>query len=281
MSRCCRRLTRELRTNVSLRVEATSSPDVFVIAGRGELHLSILVETMRREQFEFQVSRPAPVTKVVDGKLCEPYEILNVSTRDEYVGVLAKYLSAHLAQLRDMRYAEDGYVHMEYKIPTRGLIGFNAFFLRTTRGDGVKNSAFTSFEPMTGEIRAERGGVLVASERGVAVTYGLLNAQGRGNTFIDPGTTVYEGMIVGSHSRDGDIEINVCKEKKLTNIRSSTADIAKRLNGTVRLSLEDALAFISDNELVEITPQSFRLRKMDLLALDRKRQRRDGARGRD
>ena len=275
------RLMRELRTNVSLRVEATPSPDVFVIAGRGELHLSILVETMRREQFEFQVSRPAPVTKVVDGKLCEPYEILNVSTRDEYVGVLAKYLSAHLAQLRDMRYDEDGYVHMEYKIPTRGLIGFNAFFLRTTRGDGVKNSAFTSFEPMTGEIRAERGGVLVASEGGVAVTYGLLNAQGRGNTFIDPGTTVYEGMIVGSHSRDGDIEINVCKEKKLTNIRSSTADIAKRLNGTVRLSLEDALAFISDNELVEITPQSFRLRKMDLSAVDRKRQRRDGARGRD
>jgi GTP-binding protein len=134
---------------------------------------------------------------------------------------------------------------------------------------------------MRGEIRAERGGVLVASEGGVAVTYGLLNAQGRGNTFIDPGTTVYEGMIVGSHSRDGDIEINVCKEKKLTNIRSSTADIAKRLNGTVRLSLEDALAFISDNELVEITPQSFRLRKMDLSAVDRKRQRRDGARGRD
>ena len=144
------RLMRELRTNVSLRVEATPSPDVFVVAGRGELHLSILVETMRREQFEFQVSRPAPVTKVIDGDLCEPYEILNVSTRDEHVGVLSEYLSAHMAQLRDMRYAENGYVHMEYKIPTRGLIGFNAFFLRTTRGDGVKSSAFTSYEPMRG-----------------------------------------------------------------------------------------------------------------------------------
>ena len=144
------RLMRELRTNVSLRVEATPSPDVFVVTGRGELHLSILVETMRREQFEFQVSRPAPVTKVIDGDLCEPYEILNVSTRDEHVGVLSEYLSGHMAQLRDMRYAENGYVHMEYKIPTRGLIGFNAFFLRTTRGDGVKSSAFTSYEPMRG-----------------------------------------------------------------------------------------------------------------------------------
>ncbi len=275
------RLMRELRTNVGLRVETTSSPDVFVIAGRGELHLSILVETMRREQFEFQVSRPAPVTKFVDGTLCEPYEILNFSTRDEYVGVLTEYLSTHMGQLRDMRYADDGYVHMEYKIPTRGLIGFNASFLRTTRGDGVKSSAFTSFEPMRGEIKAKRGGVLVASEAGEAVTYGLLNAQSRGNTFIDPGTTVYEGMVIGSHSRDGDIGINVCKEKKLTNVRSSYADIAKRLNATIRLSLEDALAFISDNELVEITPQSFRLRKMELSAVARKRQRRNGARGRD
>ena len=275
------RLMRELRTNVSLRVETTPSPDAFVVAGRGELHLSILVETMRREQFEFQVSRPAPVTKVIDGKIYEPYEILNVSTHEEYVGVLTEYLSAHMAELRDMRYADNGDVHMEYKIPTRGLIGFNAFFLRTTRGDGVKSSIFTSYELMEGEIKSQGGGVLVASERGVAVTYGLLNAQGRGETFIDPGAMVYEGMIVGSHRRDGDIEINVCKRKKLTNIRSSTADVARRLNATVRLSLEEALAFISDDELVEVTPQNLRLRKMELRALDRKRQRRDGARARD
>ncbi len=275
------RLFRELRTNVSLQVEQTSSSDVFVVAGRGELHLSILVETMRREQFEFQVSRPEPVTKVIDGKIYEPYEILNISTNEEYVGALTEYLSGRLAQLRDMRYDENGYVHMEYKIPTRGLIGFNSFFLRTCRGDGLKSSIFTAYEPMEGEIKAQPGGVLVASERGVAVTYGLLNAQGRGETFVDPGTQVYEGMIVGSHRREGDIEINVCKEKKLTNMRSSTADVAKRLNATVIMSLEEALEFISDDELLEVTPMNYRLRKMDLSALDRKRTRRDGVRARD
>ncbi len=275
------RLFRELRTNVSLQVEPTSSSDIFVVAGRGELHLSILVETMRREQFEFQVSRPEPVTKVVDGKIHEPYEILNISTNDEYVGALTEYLSGRLAQLRDMRYDDNGYVHLEYKIPTRGLIGFNSFFLRTCRGDGLKSSIFTSYEPMEGEIKGLPGGVLVASERGTAVTYGLLNAQGRGDTFIYPGTDVYEGMIIGSHRREGDIEINVCKEKKLTNMRSSTADVAKRLNATVIMSLEEALEFISDDELVEVTPQNFRLRKMDLSALDRKRTRRDGVRTRD
>ena len=275
------RLLRELRTNVSLRVETTPSADLFVVAGRGELHLSILVETMRREQYEFQVSRPTPVTKEIDSRIYEPYEILNISAREEYVGVLTEYLAAHLAQLRDMRYGENGYVHMEYKIPTRGLIGFNAFFLRTTRGDGVKSSMFTSYELMQGEIKSQRSGALVASEGGVAVTYGLLNAQGRGDTFIDPGARVYEGMVVGCHRRDGDIEINVCKEKKLTNMRSSTADVAKRLNATVRMSLEESLEFISDDELVEVTPLNLRLRKMDLSAHDRKRQRRDGARTRD
>ena len=275
------RLMRELRTNVSLRVDATPSADVFVVAGRGELHLSILVETMRREQFEFQVSRPTPVTKVIDGKVYEPYEILNISAHDEYVGVLTEYLSTHLAQLRDMRYDENGYVHLEYKMPTRGLIGFNAFFLRTTRGDGVKSSFFTSYEPMEGEIRSQRDGSLVASEGGVAVTYGLLNAQGRGDTFIEAGAMVYAGMIVGSHRREGDIEINVCKEKKLTNMRSSTSEVTKRLNATVRMSLEEALSFISDDELLEVTPLNLRLRKAELSALDRKRSRRDGARSRD
>ena len=275
------RLMRELRTNVSLRVEGTSSPDVFVVSGRGELHLAILVETMRREQFEFQVSRPAPVTRMIDGKIHEPYEILNIIVREECVGTVTEHLSANLAQLRDMRYDDNGYVHMEYKMPTRGLIGFNSFFLRTTRGDGTKNSVFTSYEPMEGEIKSQRGGALVASEGGIAVTYGLLNAQGRGDTFIDPGTLVYEGMMVGSQRREADIEVNVCKEKKLTNMRSSTADVAKRLNATVRMSLEESLAFIEDDELVEVTPQSLRLRKMDLSALDRKRHRRDGARARD
>ncbi len=275
------RLMRELRTNVSLRVEPTTSPDVFVVAGRGELHLSILVETMRREQYEFQVSRPTPVNKVIDGKTCEPYEILNVTTHEDYMGPLTEYLSAHMAQTRDMRYSGDGYVHLEYEIPTRGLIGFNAFFNRITRGDGVKSSIFTSYQPMEGEIKSRRSGVLVASEDGVAVVYGLLNAQGRGDTFIDQGFRVYEGMIVGSHPREGDLEINVCKEKKLTNMRSSTADVAKRLKATITMSLEEALAYITDDELLEVTPQNLRLRKMELSALDRKRHRRDGSRSRD
>ena len=268
------RLLRELRTNVSLRVEPTSSPDLFVVAGRGELHLSILVETMRREGYEFQVSRPTPVTKVIDGTVHEPYEILNVSTSEEYIGILTEYLTSNMGQLRDMRYGDDGYVHLEYTIPTRGLIGFNSFFLRTTRGNGVQSSTFSSYEPMTGEIRPQHSGVLVASDGGVAVTYGLLNAQGRGDTFIDPGEAVYPGMIVGSHRRQGDIEINVCKEKKLTNIRSSTADIAKRLKATMAMSLDESLAFISDDELVEVTPRSLRLRKMELSATGRRRQRR-------
>ncbi len=272
------RLMRELRTNVSLRVENTPHPDVFVVAGRGELHLSILVENMRREQFEFQVSRPAPITKVIEGKVHEPYEILNVSVQDECVGLLTEYLSTALGQLRDMRYDDNGYVHMEYKIPTRGLIGFNSFFLRTTRGDGSQTSAFTSWEPMEGQIKSRRGGALVASEGGVAVTYGLLNAQGRGDTFIDPGAMVYEGMIIGSHRRENDIEINVCKEKKLTNMRSSTAEVTKRLNATMKMSLEEALAFIEDDELVEATPQTLRLRKKELSSLNRKRHRRDGGR---
>ena len=274
------RLMRELRTNVSLRVETTPSPDVFVVAGRGELHLSILVETMRREQFEFQVSRPTPVTKTVEGKTHEPHEILNLTTREDFVGALTEYLAGHLAQMRDMRYGDNGYVDMEYKIPTRGLIGFNSFFLRTTRGDGVQSSRFECYEPMAGEIKTQRGGALVASEGGPAVTYGLLNAQRRGDTFIDPGTQVYEGMVVGCRRQEGDLEINVCKEKKLTNMRSSTADVAERLNATVRLSLEESLEFIADDELVEVTPANLRLRKMELSAHDRKRQRRDGARSR-
>ena len=275
------RLMRELRTNVSLQVEDTSSPDVFVVAGRGELHLSILVETMRREQYEFQVSRPTPVNKVIDGKIHEPYEILNITTHEDYLGPLTEYLSAHMAQNRNMRYSGDGYVHLEYEMPTRGLIGFNAFFNRITRGDGVKSSTFSSYRPMEGEIISRRSGVLVASENGVAVVYGLLNAQGRGDTFIDQGVRVYEGMIVGSHPREGDIEINVCKEKKLTNMRSSTADVAKRLKATINMSLEEALAFIADDELLEVTPENLRLRKMELYALDRKRHRRDGSRPRD
>ena len=268
------RLMQELRTNVSLRVETTAAPEVFLVSGRGELHLSILVETMRREGFEFQVSRPEPVTKVVDGRVHEPYEHLSITTKEEYLGALTEYLSGRLAQLTNMKYDDAGNVSMDYRIPTRGLIGFTSYFLRTTRGNGVKSSVFIGYEPMKGEIRTTTTGVLVAHEPGVAVTYGLLNAQGRGDTFIDPGSKVYEGMIVGMHRREGDIPINVCKEKKLTNMRSSTADVTKRLNATVRFSLEDALDFISTDELVEVTPQNFRMRKRELTTLDRAKKRR-------
>ena len=272
------RLLRELRTNVSLRVESTSSPDEFLVSGRGELHLAILIETMRREQYEFQVSRPEPVTRVVDGRVYEPYEHLTIDTNKEFIGELTETLSDRRAELANMKYDDAGNVRLEYNIPTRGLIGFSTFFLRTVRGSGVENSVFTGYRLMEGEIKSDVSGVLMASESGVAVTYGLLNAQGRGDTFIEPGTPVYTGMIVGMHSREDDIAINVCKEKKLTNMRSSTADIAKRLNPRVNMSLEEALAFISSDELVEVTPQNFRMRKRKLSAVGRLRQRREVSR---
>ena len=274
------RLMNELRTNVSLRVETTDTTDVFLVSGRGELHLSILVETMRREGFEFQVSKPEPVTRVVDGKVHEPYERLNITTKDEFIGALTEYLSGRLAQLVDMKYDDAGNVDLEYLIPTRGLIGFTSFFLRTTRGNGLQSSAFTEYRRMEGEIKSANTGVLVAWEAGVAVTYGLLNAQGRGDTFIDPGTPVYEGMIVGTHRREGDIPINVCKEKHLTNMRSSTADITRRLNATVRMSLDEALDFIASDELVEVTPQNYRMRKKVLSTSGRSRHRASSARDR-
>ena len=272
------RLLRELRTNVSLRVESTSSPDEFLVSGRGELHLSILVEMMRREQFEFQVSKPEPVTKIVDGRVHEPFEHLIIDTREEFIGALTESLSDRLAQLINMNNDGSGEVRLEYKIPTRGLIGFRSFLLRATRGNGIMNSVFTGYEPMEGVVKSTTAGVLVASEGGTAITFGLLNAQGRGSTFIEPGTQVYEGMIVGMHSRDEEIAINVCKEKKLTNMRSSTADIAKRLSPSVKMSLEESLDFIASDELVEVTPKNYRMRKKELSGGARQRQRRGGAR---
>jgi GTP-binding protein len=267
------RLLRELRTNVSLRVEETASPDEFLVSGRGELHLAILVENMRREDYEFQVSRPVPVTKVVDGSVHEPYEQLTVHTREEFIGPLSESLAERLAQMTDMDNDGNGNVKMEYLVPTRGLIGFRSYFLRATRGNGVIDNRFVEYRPMRGEVRSAFSQSLVASEPGVAVTYGLLNAQGRGSTFVEPGTPVYEGMIVGMHPKEDDIVINVCREKKLTNMRSSTADVAKRLSPSVKLSLEEALEFIANDELVEVTPLNYRLRKKVLAAGVRLRQR--------
>jgi GTP-binding protein len=255
------RLYKELETNLSLRVQDTDSPDTFLVKGRGELHLAILIETMRREGYEFEVSRPEAITKVVNGTVVEPVEALALDIRDEYVGILTEMLSKRGAQMTDMR--KDGHdnVHLEFHIPTKGLIGFRSAFLTATRGEGIMNSTFLGYEAWHGDITSTRNGALVASEQGVAVTYGLNNAQGRGLTLIEPGTPVYEGMIVGVNSRPQDIAINVCKEKKKTNIRSSTSDISIKLTPSVQLSLEQAIDFINRDELVEVTPENVRLRK--------------------
>ncbi|MDM7999472.1 MAG: EF-Tu/IF-2/RF-3 family GTPase, partial [Dehalococcoidia bacterium] len=265
------RLYKELETNISLRVEETDSPDVFLVSGRGELHLAILVETMRREGYEFQVSKPEAITKVVAGVLLEPVELLEIETVSEYVGILTELLSKRQARLTDMRHDGQGNVHMAFRVPTRGLIGFRGAFLTATRGEGVMNTLLLGYEPWAGEIVSTRSGALVAAAEGVAVTYGLNNAQGRGVTFIEPGTLVYEGMIVGLNSRGNDLPVNVCKEKKQTNIRSSTSDIAIKLAPPVKMSLEQALDFINDDELVEVTPQNIRLRKKLLTQHERLR----------
>ena len=265
------RLCKELETNLSLRVQDTDSPDTFLVKGRGELHLAILIETMRREGYEFEVSKPEAITKVINGELMEPMEVLTLDTKEEYIGVLTEMLSKRQAQLTDMRNDGRDNVHLEFRVPTKGLIGFRSAFLTATRGEGIMNTNFLGYEAWHGDIASTRNGALVASEQGVAVTYGLNNAQGRGITFIEPNTPVYEGMIVGLNSRPQDIAINVCKEKKKTNVRSSTADIAVRLAPPVKLSLEQAIDFINKDELVEVTPENIRLRKKLLTQAQRLR----------
>lgn len=255
------RLYHELEKNIALQVHDTDSADVFLVAGRGELHLAILIETMRREGYEFQVSKPEAITKVVDGKLLEPVEALTIDTTEAYIGVLTEILSNRQAQLTNMHNDGKGNVRLEFRIPTRGLIGFTSAFLTSTRGEAIMNTLFLGYEPCYGDIGSDRNGALVSAASGVAVTYGLNHAQGRGITFIEPGTHVYEGMIVGLNPRDQDLAVNVCKEKKQTNVRSSTSDIAVKLTPAVKLSLEQSLDFIKDDELVEVTPKSLRLRK--------------------
>ena len=255
------RLNDELLTNVGLRVQDTGSADVFLVAGRGELHLSILIEIMRREGSEFQVSKPEAIVKVIDGQKFEPYEELEVDVAEDAIGAITENLSTRLAQMKDMKSDGQGHVRMKFRIPTRGLIGFRSFFLKATRGNGVLNSVFTGYEPLKGTLKSVRMGALVAAETGIAVTYGLNNAQQRGQTFVEPATPVYEGQVVGLHARDTDLVVNVCKEKKMTNIRSSTSDIAVKLSPPLRMSLEEALDFIEDDEVIEVTPKNMRLRK--------------------
>ena len=267
------RLYRELETNVSLRVADSVSADEFIVSGRGELHLSILIETMRREGYEFQVSRPEVITKEIDGKRHEPVEELVIDTFEEFIGPISENLAWRLAKVTNMHHDGRGGVRLEYRIPTRGLIGFRNQFLTLVKGNGASSTIFLGYEPWFGPMGSPRNGVLIASEQGVALTYGLNNAQQRGETFIEPGTAVYEGMIVGLNGRPDDLVVNVCKEKKQTNVRSSTSDIAVRLTPAVILSLEQSLDFINGDELVEITPQSIRLRKRFLSQNERARNR--------
>jgi GTP-binding protein len=267
------RLYRELETNVSLRVEDGTSADEFVVSGRGELHLAVLIETMRREGYELQVSRPEVITRDVDGKVMEPVERLIIDTREQYIGVISETLALRKARMTNMVHDGHGNVRLEYAIPTRGLIGFRNAFLTLTQGNGAANSLLIGYEPWYGTIGTARNGALIASETGVAMTYGLNNAQERGQTFIEPGTAAYEGMIVGLNQRPADLVVNVCKEKKQTNVRSSTADIAVRLTPAVKLSLEQSLDFINADELVEVTPQTIRLRKRLLTQNERARAR--------
>jgi GTP-binding protein len=268
------RLYRELETNVSLRVEDGNSADEFIVSGRGELHLSVLIESMRREGYEFQVSRPEVITKEDEnGRVLEPVEHLVIDTRDDYIGVLTETLAVRKAQLLNMVSDGSGNVRLEYRIPTRGLIGFRNAFLTLTQGNGAMSSLLVGYEPWLGKIGTNRMGALIASETGISVTYGLNNAQQRGDTFIEPGTPVYEGMIVGLNKRPDDMAVNVCKEKQKTNIRSSASDIAVRLTPPVIMSLEQCLDFINNDELVEVTPKTIRLRKHYLTQHDRARNR--------
>jgi GTP-binding protein len=263
------RLLRELESNVSLRVEETESADEFLVAGRGELHLAILVETLRREGYEFSVSRPEVITHDVDGQTHEPIEHLVVDTIEEYVGPISELLGKRLGRLEHMNHDGHGGLRMEFRVPTRGLIGLRGLLLTATRGHSVMASRLLGYEPWQGPIGVTRNGVLVASETGVVTSFAMAAAQERAQTFVEPQAQVYEGMLVGVNSRPEDMAFNITKEKKQSNVRSSTSDITVRLTPSIKLSLEQALDFIEPDELVEVTPAAFRMRKRILKADER------------
>jgi GTP-binding protein len=248
-----------------------------LVSGRGELHLAVLIESMRREGYELEVSRPEAILKRVEGELMEPVERLTVDVREEYVGAVTEALGRRRGEMVEIAYDDSGGVRLEYVIPTRGLIGFRNSFLTLTGGTGLIASLAIGYRPWAGDLRDQRNGALVASSAGTTLTYGLANAQERGVTFVEPGEEVYEGMIVGIQRRAGDMRVNVCREKKQSNVRSSTADIAVRLTPATRLSLEQALDFLADDELLEVTPAHFRLRKRYLTEVDQARARRQRA----
>jgi GTP-binding protein len=268
------RLLRELKVNLGLRVEETDSAERFVVSGRGELHLAILIETIRREGYEFEVSRPEAIIKVVDGRAMEPVERVTLDVSEEHVGAVSEALGRRRGEMVDIAYGEAGSVRLDYVVPTRGLIGFRNAFLTLTRGTGIMGSIGIGHRPWAGELGTQRNGALTASSGGKALTYGLGNVQLRGTTFIEPGEEVYEGMIVGIQRRTGDMSVNVCREKKQSNVRSSTADIAVQLTPASRLSLEQSLDFLADDELLEVTPKNLRLRKRYLTEVEQARARR-------
>ncbi|HET7513480.1 MAG TPA: translational GTPase TypA, partial [Gaiella sp.] len=263
------RLEQELVGNVSLRVVATERPDAWEVQGRGELQLAVLVELMRREGFELTVGKPEVVTREVDGKVHEPVERVSVDVPEDYVGVLTQLFALRKGRMENMVNHGTGWVRMEVVVPARGLIGFRTEFLTETRGTGILHHVFDRYEPWHGELRTRPSGSLVADRRGPTTTFALLNLQERGSLFVGPGVEVYEGMVVGENARAEDLDVNATKEKKLTNIRSSTAEELVRLIPPRPLSLEQALEFIRDDECVEVTPASIRLRKVELSASKR------------
>jgi GTP-binding protein len=265
------RLYRELESNVSLRVEDTDSPDAFQVSGRGELHLSILIENMRREGYELQVSKPKVIYKKIAGELHEPMELLTVDVPEEAVGTVMENLSSRKAEMLNMCPNGRGQTRLEFNIPARGLIGFRSEFMTITRGYGILNHIFNGYSPAKGEIAARYQGALIAFETGEATTYGLLTAEDRGTFFITPGTKVYEGMIVGQNNRAHDLELNICKKKHLTNMRASGSDDTVKLKEPHILTLEEAIEFIADDELVEVTPKNIRMRKRLLQKHERER----------
>ncbi|MCL2354982.1 MAG: translational GTPase TypA [Oscillospiraceae bacterium] len=265
------RLFKELERNVSLRVAETSSADSFEVAGRGELHLTVLIETMRREGFELLISRPRVIFKEQDGKKLEPIELLVVSVPEENVGVVIEKLGKRKAEMTDM-FQSDGRSNIEFKIPARGLIGYRSEFMTDTRGNGTMNHIFHEYAEYKGDIPGRTRGTLIAFEKGTSTTYGLYNGQERGELFIGPGVEVYEGMVVGLNSRGEDVSLNVCKEKQLTNVRASGSDDALKLVPHTEFTLERAIEFISDDELVEVTPKNIRIRKKTLDTRTRERE---------
>jgi GTP-binding protein len=266
------RLFKELETDVALRVDETDSPDAFVVSGRGELHLGILIENMRREGYELQVSKPEVIVKETDGVKMEPYERLIIDVPEESTGAVMESLGTRKAEMINMVNNGTGQVRLEFLIPSRGLIGYRTHFLTLTRGYGIMNHAFDSYGPLAGaSVGGRHQGVLVSSENGTSTFYGMLSVEDRGILFLEPGTEVYEGMIVGEHNRDSDIIVNICKEKQLTNIRSATKDETVRLKTPVLFSLEQALEYLNDDEYCEITPKSIRLRKKILNKSERER----------